>query len=401
MNNLAQKLLKLRKHYNYSQRFVADVLNVDVLEYMGYENGRSVMDFAKLKTLAKFYHISVIELFDNNMEVTIHDISNTHTDEVNIEYFLPPKSKSEKIKEWLIKNRLFVIASCVVAIIFIAILLFIPRQEVSNLSLTMVDKNRLDSIRLEEYVVGVVGGEMPVSFDIEALKAQAVASRSYALKKINDNKNGSYDVLDTTSNQVYLDDDDLKEKWGSKYVSYINKVREAVNETSMEYLEYNGEVANTMFFSTSNGYTEDSQVVFSEDVPYLQSVDSSWDEKVSSTFNYTSKFSLDEVLSKLGLDDSDKLEVEVLERSSSNRIISLKINGVKFTGRDVYTKLKIRSTDFSMVQDGDEVIIKTKGYGHGVGMSQYGAYGMAKAGYKYDEILAHYYTGTKLKKIEN
>ena len=242
---------------------------------------------------------------------------------------------------------------------------------------------------------------MPVSFDIEALKAQAVASRSYALKKINDNKNGSYDVLDTTSNQVYLDDDDLKEKWGSKYVSYINKVREAVNETSMEYLEYNGEVANTMFFSTSNGYTEDSQVVFSEDVPYLQSVDSSWDEKVSSTFNYTSKFSLDEVLSKLGLDDSDKLEVEVLERSSSNRIISLKINGVKFTGRDVYTKLKIRSTDFSMVQDGDEVIIKTKGYGHGVGMSQYGAYGMAKAGYKYDEILAHYYTGTKLKKIEN
>ena len=140
---------------------------------------------------------------------------------------------------------------------------------------------------------------------------------------------------------------------------------------------------------------------FSEDVPYLQSVDSSWDEKVSSTFNYTSKFSLDEVLSKLGLDDSDKLEVEVLERSSSNRIISLKINGVKFTGRDVYNKLKIRSTDFSMVQDGDEVIIKTKGYGHGVGMSQYGAYGMAKAGYKYDEILAHYYTGTKLKKIEN
>ena len=106
---------------------------------------------------------------------------------------------------------------------------------------------------------------------------------------------------------------------------------------------------------------------------------------------------IDSTVFKVG----DKLEVEVLERSSSNRVISLKINGVKFTGRDVYNKLKIRSTDFSMVQDGDEVIIKTKGYGHGVGMSQYGAYGMAKAGYKYDEILAHYYTGTKLKKIEN
>lgn len=311
-------------------------------------------------------------------------------------------------------RKLIIITVVVLIIPFFVVIFFnkevkildeveIKLDYVSNILIRVkrVDKNRLDSIRLEEYVVGVVGGEMPVSFDIEALKAQAVASRSYALKKINDNKNSSYDVLDTTSNQVYLDDDDLKEKWGNNYVSYINKVREAVNETSMEYLEYNGEVANTMFFSTSNGYTEDSQVVFSEDVPYLQSVDSSWDEKVSSTFNYTSKFSLDEVLSKLGLDDSDKLEVEVLERSSSNRIISLKINGVKFTGRDVYNKLKIRSTDFSMVQDGDEVIIKTKGYGHGVGMSQYGAYGMAKAGYKYDEILAHYYTGTKLKKIEN
>lgn len=311
-------------------------------------------------------------------------------------------------------RKLIIITVVVLIIPFFVVIFFnkevkildeveIKLDYVSNILIRVkrVDKNRLDSIRLEEYVVGVVGGEMPVSFDIEALKAQAVASRSYALKKINDNKNSSYDVLDTTSNQVYLDDDDLKEKWGSKYVSYINKVREAVNETSMEYLEYNGEVANTMFFSTSNGYTEDSQVVFSEDVPYLQSVDSSWDEKVSSTFNYTSKFSLDEVLSKLGLDDSDKLEVEVLERSSSNRIISLKINGVTFSGRYVYNKLKIRSTDFSMVQDGDEVIIKTKGYGHGVGMSQYGAYGMAKAGYKYDEILAHYYTGTKLKKIEN
>ena len=147
-------------------------------------------------------------------------------------------------------RKLIIITVVVLIIPFFVVIFFnkevkildeveIKLDYVSNILIRVkrVDKNRLDSIRLEEYVVGVVGGEMPVSFDIEALKAQAVASRSYALKKINDNKNSSYDVLDTTSNQVYLDDDDLKEKWGSNYVSYINKVREAVNETSMEYLE--------------------------------------------------------------------------------------------------------------------------------------------------------------------
>ena len=264
-----------------------------------------------------------------------------------------------------------------------------------------VNKNRIDNVRLEEYVVGAVGGEMPVSFSLEALKAQAVASRSYVLKKQENNKDGTYDVVDTTSNQVYLDDDDLKEKWKDSYVSYINKVREAVNETSMEYLEYNGEIANTMFFSTSNGYTEDSQVVFSEDIPYLKSVDSKWDESISSSFNYEVEMSLDDFYKKLDLNYDKNLSIILLDRSSSGRIISLKINGKLFTGREVYNKLKIRSTDFAIIQEGEKVKIKTKGFGHGVGMSQYGAFGMAKNGYKYNEILAHYYKGTNLKKLAN
>ena len=264
-----------------------------------------------------------------------------------------------------------------------------------------VNKNRIDNVRLEEYVVGAVGGEMPVSFSLEALKAQAVASRSYVLKKQENNKDGTYDVVDTTSNQVYLDDDDLKEKWKDSYVSYINKVREAVNETSMEYLEYNGEIANTMFFSTSNGYTEDSQVVFSEDIPYLKSVDSKWDESISSSFNYEVEMSLDDFYKKLDLNYDKNLSIVLLDRSSSGRIISIKINGKLFTGREVYNKLKIRSTDFASIQEGEKVKIKTKGFGHGVGMSQYGAFGMAKNGYKYNEILAHYYKGTNLKKLAN
>lgn len=263
-----------------------------------------------------------------------------------------------------------------------------------------VNKDRIDNVMLEDYVVGVVAGEMPVSFDIEALKAQAVASRSYVLRKINDNRDGSYDVVDTTSNQVYLDLDDLMNSWQDNYINYLNKVREAVNATAGEYLEYNGEVANTMFFSTSNGYTEDCAVVFSSDVPYLRSVESNWDSSVNSNFNYVKEVSLKDFYNVLGLSFNNKLNIVILERSSSNRIISLKINGVKFSGRDIYNKLKIRSTDFNITQSGDKVIIKTKGFGHGVGMSQYGAYGMAKEGYNYKEILSHYYVGTKINKVD-
>ena len=264
-----------------------------------------------------------------------------------------------------------------------------------------VNKDRIDNVMLEDYVVGAVAGEMPVSFEIEALKAQAVASRSYVLRKINDNKDGSYDVVDTTSNQVYLDLDDLKDSWGNNFVNYLNKIRDAVNSTSMEYLEYNGDIANTMFFSTSNGYTEDCSVFFSSDVPYLRSVPSSWDSSVNSNFNYSKKISLRDFYNNLGLDYNSKLNIEILERSSSKRITNIKINGVKFSGKDIYNKLGIRSTDFSIIQDGDDVIINTKGFGHGVGMSQYGAYGMAKDGYNYKEILNHYYKGTNLKKIKN
>lgn len=297
---------------------------------------------------------------------------------ISIPFFVVYFYKEEEIKEELIK--LDYVSSIMVRV-------------------KRVNKDRIDNVMLEDYVVGVVAGEMPVSFDMEALKAQAVASRSYVLRKINDNRDGSYDVVDTTSNQVYLDLDDLKDSWKDNYVSYLNKVRKAVNDTSMEYLEYNGEVANTMFFSTSNGYTEDCAMVFSSDVPYLRSVKSSWDSSVNSNFNYSKELSLREFYSALGISYNNKLNIVILEKSNSNRVISLKINGVKFSGRDIYNKLRIRSTDFSIIQDNDKVIIKTKGFGHGVGMSQYGAYGMALEGYNYKEILNHYYKGTNLKKI--
>lgn len=135
---------------------------------------------------------------------------------------------------------------------------------------------KIVGVPFEQYIVGVLAGEMPIYFNLEALKAQAVAARSYALKRMEYNKDNDFDVVDSILNQVYLDDGYLKDAWGDDYVGNINKLREAVNATSMEYLDYNGDVIDALFFSTSNGYTETSSLVFNIDLPYLQSVSSSW-----------------------------------------------------------------------------------------------------------------------------
>ena len=259
----------------------------------------------------------------------------------------------------------------------------------------------IDEIPFEEYIVGVLAGEMPIYFEKEALKAQAVAARSYALKRMEYNSGNDYDVVDSIMNQVYLDNYYLKEAWGENYIDNINKLREVVNETSGEYLVYDDEVIDAMFFSTSNGYTEDAMMVFNIDLPYLQSVKSAWDEDTSSAFRTTKSVSANSFYESLGLSYSDILDVKIIKRSSTNRILSLSINDVEFSGRDLYNKLGLRSTDFSLKKEGNNIIINTIGYGHGVGMSQYGALGMAKEGYTYDEILSHYYTGTIIKKMEN
>ena len=304
-------------------------------------------------------------------------------------------------------------------ILFTVIIIFIPfvvvtffkvdKKEEIKLnyeSNTIIRVKRLSSSEIEylpfeEYIVGVLAGEMPIYFEKEALKAQAVAARSYALKKIEYNKDNEYDVVDSVLNQVYLDNQYLKEAWGNKYVDNINKLREVVNDTSLEYLDYNGEVIDALFFSTSNGYTENSSLVFNIDLPYLQSVTSMWDSSTSSAFRSTKKISSSDFYSSLGLEKSNILNFKVLKRSSTNRILNLSINGTEFTGRELYDKLGLKSTDFSLKQDGDTIIIDTVGYGHGVGMSQYGAEGMALEGYSYKDILSHYYVGTSFKKLLN
>ena len=302
-------------------------------------------------------------------------------------------------------------------IVFILLMIFIPffiviiyNKNFKEIELNYINtiyirvkrmgNNEIEIIPLEEYIVGVLAGEMPIDFDMEALKAQAVASRSYALKRMEYNKEKEYDVVDSIMNQVYLDNDYLKEAWGSNYVRNINKLRKAVNGTIDEYLEYDGKVVDALFFSTSNGYTEDSINIFGFDCNYLRSVESPWDKEVSAAYFTKKVIPLTEFYSKLEIPYDKNLNIIIKKRSSTNRILLLNINNVDFKGTDIYNKLSLRSTDFAIELQGDTISITTKGYGHGVGMSQYGALGMAKAGYTYSQILSHYYQNTQIAKIK-
>jgi len=258
--------------------------------------------------------------------------------------------------------------------------------------------NIIERVPIEEYIVGVVSGEMPISFELEALKAQAVASRSYVMKQIDKNKNKEYDVVDTVKNQVYLDRNHLITVWKESYVDNINKIKTAVLSTKGEYLTYNGKVAEALFFSTSPGLTENSEDIFVSKEPYLRSVSSTWD-KISPKFSNTKTFALKEFCNLLNIECTEKLDITIINQTATGRIKNIKINAKEFTGGQIFSKLNLNSTYFEIIQESDKVIVKNKGYGHGVGMSQYGAEGMAREGYTYKEILKHYYKDIEIKKF--
>jgi len=296
--------------------------------------------------------------------------------------------------------------SCLIIFIpSILVLIFIRNDEItfnySSNSIVRVYREKtktIENVPIEEYVLGVLAGEMPISFHIEALKAQAVASRSYVMKQIERNIHKDYDVIDTVMNQVYLDKNYLISVWNESYIDNVNKLKEAVLATKGQYIAYDGKVAETLFFSTSPGITENSEEIFLSKEPYLRSVSSEWD-KISPVYSSTLIFNLTEFYNLIGLKYEDELKIEILEQTSTGRIKKIKINNKEFTGNYLCSNLNLYSTYFEIIQDGMKVIIKNKGYGHGVGMSQYGAEGMAQAGYTYDEILKHYYQNIEIKKF--
>ncbi len=261
-------------------------------------------------------------------------------------------------------------------------------------------KNVIEKIPLENYVMGVLSGEMPTTFPMEALKAQAVAARTYVLRKIEYAKNQEYDVVDTVTNQVYYSNGELKERWKTEYNEKINLIQKAVLETKGEYLTYQGQIVNAFFFSTSTGYTENCEEVFQENLPYLRSVKSDWEKDISPVFEDSKTFTIQEFYEKLNLDSNSNFSIQVTKTTSTGRVKEIQINGKLFLASDVTKALGLRSSFFEITKNDNQIIVHTKGFGHGVGMSQYGAYGMAKNGSNYQEILKYYYQGVDIKKIE-
>lgn len=276
---------------------------------------------------------------------------------------------------------------------------FISNEKENNVFIRVKRSDgNVETINLEDYLIGVVPSESPLYFEDEALKAQAVAARTYALKQMENNSDNYYDVTDDTYSQVYSDLDTLRYRWGDYFDQNYTRIKNIVDSTKGEYVSYNDDYIYAFFFSTSNGYTEDNKDVFGADLPYLKVVDSSFDEEETDGFSVTTTFSKEEFYSDLDIPYSDELIITDVVRTSSNRVASLYINGYYFNGISLQYKLGLRSNDYSIIDNGN-IEITTKGFGHGVGLSQYGANALAKRNKNYEEILKYYYQGTELKKL--
>ena len=240
------------------------------------------------------------------------------------------------------------------------------------------------SMDLNQYLIGVVGSEMPASFYDEALKAQVLVSKTFALNYLENNTVEINDKL-----QGYISDYELKEKWKDKYDYYYAKISKIVESLDGKVIKYNGNIIKSYYYALSNGKSEDVKEVFNEELPYIDIVDSSFDCNVNK-FKY--KISMTKInfcyLLKI---ECDEIEISNVIRDESNRIKSIEINNKKFSGIDLRKILSLRSTDFEIEEKNEEVEITTRGYGHGVGMSQYGANYLASINYSYEDIIKYYY----------
>lgn len=265
--------------------------------------------------------------------------------------------------------------------------------------------SKIENVQLENYLVGVVAAEMPAEFNEEAIKAQALTARTYIVKKmLTQDYIGvpkGAQVNDTTLNQAYLSDDQLRKNWGVDYDWKRKKILDAVRATSGQILTYNGEAITATFFSTSNGFTENSEDYWPNSYPYLRSVSSPWD-KNSPKFNAQKVFSVRDFETKLGvkIGNSNKIG-NITGFTAGKRVAKVDFNGKTLSGREIRDKLDLKSSDFRWERKGDNIIITTKGYGHGVGMSQYGANGMAEEGKNYKDIVKYYYKGVEVTSAEN
>ena len=288
----------------------------------------------------------------------------------------------------------------------------IPGEEEKNsvdgaVSLTVQVGGRLQQMDMETYLTGVLRAEMPASFEEEALKAQAVAARTYILHKIASGGSANHPQADACDDisccQAYKSQETAAEGWGENAAEYEEKIRRAVRETDGECVLYDGAPVLAVFHSSSVGTTQDAQAVWSAGLPYLQSVETPEGEETVPDYRSTASFSASELREKLlaalpeaKLEGSPSNWFTNIRQQASGTVNSLSVGGVEISGSRLRTILELRSACFTISFDGDQVAFSVTGYGHGVGMSQYGANVLAGQGMTYKEILEWYYTGTEV-----
>lgn len=279
-------------------------------------------------------------------------------------------------------------------------------QSQETITVLNTTSGKIAEVQIYDYVLGVLASEMPHTYHQEALKAQAVAIYTYALwvKENSDNsQNELYDITNSSKkHQSYKSEVELKEKLGENYESCMSIYKRALNSVLSEYLSYNNEPILSVYHAISSGNTESSKTVWQSDLPYLKSTTSPGDT-LSPDYEQTKTFTKDEFFNILqkgnyNITKDDIYDFSHKKSESSDYTITLTIGKASLSGVDVMSLFYLPSPNFTLEYTNESFVFKTKGKGHGVGMSQYSADYMARQGSTYEEILLHFYKGVKLVK---
>ena len=283
-------------------------------------------------------------------------------------------------------------------------------SEFKTIRLLHQDTNTVEEVDLDDYIACVVAAEMPVKYEIEALKAQAVVARTYTIYKITtSSKHENADICDkSTCCQAWISKENRLKKWKEEErIQNWNKIVEAVNSTVGEMITYNGKPINAFFHSNSGGKTEIPFYVWGgQGYPYLQVVETAGEENYA---QYQSEVTLskEELIKKIkekheefAIDLEEENCMEIIKRDESNRIVTFKIGNLNLSGVEVRSLLGLKSANFTVNIQDDKITFQVIGYGHGVGMSQTGADALAKQGYNYEKIIKHFYKDVEITKMK-
>ncbi len=309
------------------------------------------------------------------------------------------------MKEKTISTALIVLVVFFLPIFITTLLADFGKQikSANELMVTVSYREGKTQVSLNEYLIGVVAAEMPVQFEKEALMAQAVAARTYTMKRVQQDPQ----MVFTSAVQSYYSKGELEDLWGvDDYPLHYSKIKEAVEATKTQVLIYEDALIDAVFHSTSIGMTRSASEVWNQEIPYLQKVESLEDINAPTYFHQYA-LTYEELKEKaLAFDDqiilTDELskDIQIIERNKEGYVLQIQIGNQIYSGEDFRKIGGLASSNFSLLFNEQKVEIICRGYGHGVGLSQYGAEAMAKTGATYDQILHHYYSDVEMTTLE-